>query len=272
LETDFPERRLPLAARLFRRTFALALAMVICLFPMSLHAQKSVTVFAAASLKSALDEVAAHYSGETATTLRVSYAGSSALARQIQYGAPAQIFLSANTAWMDVVQDEGLLAEATRVDVLTNRLVLIGALGVEEPLTIAPGFDLAGSLADARLAMALVDAVPAGIYGRAALQSLGVWNSVRHRVAQTDNVRAALRLVALGEARLGIVYATDAGADPRVHLLGVFPADSHPPILYPAAVLKEGDTPEARAFLAFLTGDVAGTIFRRHGFARPGEY
>jgi molybdate transport system substrate-binding protein len=230
-----------------------------------------VTVFAAASLKTALDEVAARFHDSGGDTVQISYAGSSALARQIQQGAPAQLFISASTDWMDVLAGDGLLAAGTRTDLLTNRLVLIAGSDTDTTLDLAPGADLAGALgADGRLAMALVDAVPAGIYGKAALQSLGLWDSVAGHVAQADNVRAALRLVAVGEAPLGIVYATDANAEPQVRMVGVFPEDSHPPIVYPAAILAEGDTPQARAFFAFLTGARAGAVFTRHGFGLDG--
>lgn len=252
---------IPLPRRLF-----LALMLWAAVAAAAVRADTAVTVFAASSLKTALDEAAVLF-GETAgAQVRISYAGSSALARQIQQGAPAQVFVSASADWMDLLERDGLLADDTRNDLLTNRLALVAAPDIAANLTVAPGFDLAGALGSGRLAMALVEAVPAGIYGKAALQSLGVWDSVAARVAQTDNVRAALRLVAVGEAPLGIVYATDAAAEPRVRLLDLFPADSHPPIRYPAAILREGDTPQARAFLAFLTGVDAGAVFARHGF------
>ncbi len=233
----------------------------------------SVTVFAAASLKNALDEIAARYQDETGNEMLVSFAGSSKLARQLQQGAPAQIFVSANSAWMDRLEADGLLAEATRADLLVNRIVLIAGPGApaDLALSIGPALDLGGVLGDGRLAMALVDAVPAGIYGKAALSTLGLWEGVAPRVAQADNVRAALRLVASGEAPLGIVYATDAVAEPRVRVLDVFPADSHPAIRYPAAVLAEGDSPEARSALAYLTGPAARAIFLQNGFGLAGE-
>ena len=230
------------------------------------RAEATVTVFAAASLKTALDEVAALFGSIGETQVRISYAGSSALARQIQQGAPAQVFVSASIDWMDLLETDGLLAPGSRTDLLTNRLVLIAGSGTGAPLDLVPGANLAGALGDGKLAMALVDAVPAGIYGKAALQSLGLWDSVAPRVAQADNVRAALRLVAVGEAPLGIVYATDATAEPDVRVVGTLPEDSHPPIIYPAAIMAEGDGPETRAFFAFLTGDAAGAVFLRHGF------
>jgi len=232
----------------------------------------TVTIFAAASLKTALDDIAARHHADTGDTMRISYAGSSKLARQLQQGAPAQVFVSANTAWMDVLEADGLLAEGTRADLLVNRIVLIAGPGADADLSlsISPDLDLTDVLGDGRLAMALVDAVPAGIYGKAALQSLGLWDGVADKVAQADNVRAALRLVASGEAPLGIVYATDAVADPRVRVLDTFPADSHPAIRYPAAVLAEGDTPEARAALAYLSSPAAREIFLKNGFGLAG--
>lgn len=257
-----------IAAR--RMLLAALLGLGVGLPGIGLAAGEPVTVFAAASLRTALDAVAARFTAATARPVRLVYGGSSVLARQIRQGAPAQVFLSANSAWMDALERDGFLAAATRVDLLTNRLVLVAAPGRTSAPAIAPGFDLAGALGDGRLAMALVDAVPAGIYGKAALRSLGVWDRVRDRVAQADNVRAALWLVASGEAPFGIVYATDAAAEPRVRVVGRFPADSHPPILYPAAILSAGDSGEARDFLRFLTGAEAGALFAGYGFGLAG--
>ena len=256
-----------------RRLFRAALASLsLALFAPSLQAGP-VTVFAAASLKTALDEVAAAYADETGAEMRPAFAGSSKLARQIQQGAPAQIFVSANPGWMDVLEKDGLLAAATRRDLLHNSIVLVAGPGADEGLSLAigPALDLPAALGEGRLAMALVDAVPAGIYGKAALQSLGLWDGVADKVAQADNVRAALRLVATGEAPLGIVYATDAAAEDRVRVLGTFPAGSHPAIVYPAAIVKDGDDADTRAAFAFLTGDAARAIFARHGFGLAGE-
>ncbi|MBB94333.1 MAG: molybdate ABC transporter substrate-binding protein [Rhodobacteraceae bacterium] len=227
-------------------------------------AAQPVTVFAAASLKTALDDIATAYTAETGAAVTLSFAGSSALARQIQLGAPADIFISANEAWMDVLEDEGLLAPGSRLDLVGNRLVLIGHGD-------RPAMPLDQALAwDARIAMALVDAVPAGIYGKVALQSLGLWDAAAPRVVQADNVRAALAFVALGEAPLGIVYATDAGVEPGVSVLDVFPETSHPPIRYPAALLSDAGA-GAADFLAYLQGDAAGAVFDRLGFSRPGD-
>jgi len=229
-------------------------------------AAERLTVFAAASLKTALDEVSTAYAAQGGDKVTLSYAGSSVLARQIAQGAPADVFISANPQWMDWLDGEGRIEAGTRADILGNRLVLVGPAGAP-PLTLAAGMDLAGLLGDGWLAMALVDAVPAGIYGKAALQSLGEWAAVADKVAQADNVRAALMLVALGEAAMGVVYATDAAAEDRVAVLGMFPADSHPPIIYPAAAIRGRASPDARAFLTYLRGAEAAAIFQRHGFA-----
>lgn len=221
-----------------------------------------VTVFAASSLKTALDEIAETYEAATGQEVALSFAGSSVLARQIQLGAPADIFVSANEAWMDVLADDGTIRAESRVDIVGNRLVLVG------PGAVEPG-DIAAALAEGRVAMALVDAVPAGIYGKAALEALGLWATVATRVVQADNVRAALAFVALGEVPLGIVYATDAAVEPRVSVIATFPADTHPPIRYPAALTADARA-EASDFLAYLTGVEARAIFDRLGFARPG--
>ena len=225
-----------------------------------------ITVFAAASLKNALDEAAQEWGSRSGDEVAVSLAGSSALARQIQQGAPADVFISANVKWMDTLAGDGLIVEASRHNLLGNAMVLV-AHGRNAPaVPISSGFDLAGLLGDGKLAMALVDSVPAGIYGKAALTSLGVWNSVEPKVAQSDNVRAALALVARGEAPYGIVYATDAAADDNVSVVGTFPADSHEPIVYPAALVAPGAKPEAKAFLDFLASPQARPIFEEQGF------
>ncbi len=225
------------------------------------------TVFAAASLKNAMDEVAAGFERETGHAVTVSLAGSSALARQIRYGAPADVFISANPGWMDALEREGLIDPASRFDLLGNALVLIAHGRDAPPMEIAPGLDIAAMLGGGHLAMTLVDAVPAGIYGKAALESLGVWEAVAPQVAQADNVRAALALVASGEAPFGIVYATDAAADDNVTVAGAFPADTHPPIVYPAAAVAASRNPLNRRFLAWLRGPAARAAFERQGFA-----
>lgn len=241
------------------------LAFAAALLP-GMAAAERVTVFAAASTRTALDEIAAGFEAETGHEVTLSFAGSSALARQIERAAPADIFISAHPDWMDHLEKAGLIEPASRVDLLGNRLVIV-AHGSAAPVTIGPSMDLAAMLGEGRLAMALVEAVPAGIYGRAALEHFGLWDDVASRVAQADNVRGALALVALGEAPLGIVYATDAAAEPRVTAIGTFPEDSHPPIRYPAARVAGRDSAAADAFLAHLAGPGACASFEAEGFA-----
>jgi molybdate transport system substrate-binding protein len=228
---------------------------------------RDVLVFAAASMKNALDEIndawARENGGRKAT---ISYAASSALAKQIEGGAPADLFVSADLDWMEYVGDKGLIRTETRINLLGNRIVLIAPKDGVSAMTIAPGLDLAGALGQGRLAMANVDAVPAGKYGKAALEKLGAWNAVKDRVAQAENVRAALLLVSRGEAPLGIVYQTDAAADPTVKIVGTFPEDTHPPIVYPVAVTKTSANGNAPALLAFLRGPAARVAFERQGF------
>lgn len=229
-------------------------------------AADTVTVFAAASLGGALDRIAADWGAETGHEVVLSFAGSSALARQIQAGAPADVFVSASRDWMDAVEASGDLAPGTRRDLLGNRLVLIAHGQVAARADIGPGLDLAGMLAGGRLAMALVDAVPAGVYGKAALESLGLWDDVAAQVAQADNVRAALAFTARGETPLGIVYATDAAAENGVRVVGIFPEESHPPIVYPAAVTAQARGPAAAAFLDHLGGAAARAVWVEAGF------
>jgi molybdate transport system substrate-binding protein len=226
-----------------------------------------IVVFAAASLTDAMAEVEEGFEAETGHAVAVSLAGTSTLARQIRHGAPADVFLSADPGWMDALEAEGLVEPGTRFDMLGNALVLVAHGDVAEPVEVGPDLDLAGLLGEGRLAMALVDAVPAGRYGKAALGSLGLWEGVRERVAQTGDVRAALALVAAGEAPLGIVYATDAVAEEDVSVLGTFPAGTHPPIVYPAADLAGRDVPAEAEFLDYLRGGRAREAFERQGFA-----
>jgi molybdate transport system substrate-binding protein len=232
-------------------------------------ATDEVTVFAAASLTEALDRIAAAWTAETGHRVVISYAGSSALARQIQEGAPADVFVSASVEWMDAVEASGDLRAGTRRDILGNTLVLVAHGRDAAPVTIDGALDLAGMLGDGRLAMALVDAVPAGVYGKAALTALGLWGGVAAKVAQSDNVRAALAFVAQGEAPLGIVYATDAAVEDDVTVIGTFPAGSHPPITYPAAITAQSESPVAAAFLDHLGSEPARTIWRDFGFTLP---
>jgi len=241
-----------------------AAALALGLLP-TLAAADEVVVFAAASLANALAEIEVGFEAATEHDVQVSLAGSSALARQIEQGAPADIFLSASTDWMDVIEAAGLIEAGSRLDLLGNTLVLI-VQGDAAPVAIEPGLDLAGMLGQGRLAMALVDSVPAGVYGKAALEHLGLWSAVEPLVAQTDNVRAALALVATGEAPLGIVYATDAAATDTVTVIGTFPAGSHPAIVYPVADLANRDTEAEGEFLTWLRGPEARAAFERQGF------
>lgn len=220
------------------------------------------TVFAAASTKTALDDIAALWHDQTGHRLVASYAGSATLARQIQRGAPADVMLSANAAWMDGLEADGLLAPGTRRDLLGNTLVLI-ATAPHAPLEIA---DLPLALNGGYLAMAHPEAVPAGIYGKAALENLGLWDALSPRVARTDNVRAALALVASGEAPFGVTYATDAKASEAVEVVYRFDPKLHPPITYPIAAIQEGNTELAQAFLNFLQSDLAKAAFITQGF------
>jgi molybdate transport system substrate-binding protein len=226
-----------------------------------------VIVFAAASLKNALDAVNAQWQKDTGKKAVVSYAASSALARQIEQGAPAQMFISADLDWMDYLARKNLIKPETRSNLLGNRLVLIAPKGKGQPFKIGPGFDLARLLSEGRLAMANVEAVPAGKYGKAALEALGVWASVSDRIAQAENVRAALLLVARGEAPAGIVYQTDAAADPGVMILATFPEDSHPPIIYPIALTASATHPDAAGFLAYVRSAKARPLLEAQGFA-----
>jgi molybdate transport system substrate-binding protein len=244
-----------------------AAAMALAFAVPSAVAAETVTVFAAASLTNAMTEIEDRFEAVTGHDVVVSLAGSSALARQIQQGAPADIFISANPGWMDTLEKDGLVETGTRLDLLENAIVLIAHSDGTDPIEIGPGTDLAGMLGDGRLAMALVDAVPAGIYGKAALESLGLWGDVASRVAQSDNVRAALALVATGEAPYGIVYATDAVAEDRVRVVGTVPPGTHPPIVYPAADIAGRDTEAEAAFLDYLRGAEASAAFERQGFA-----
>lgn len=230
------------------------------------QAQDKVTVFAAASLKNALDAVNAACEAEVGEAATVSYAASSALAKQIEQGAPADIFMSADLDWMAYLSEKNLTVKDSETKLLGNRIVLIAPADSSAAAEIAPNFDLAGLLGDGRLAMANVDSVPAGKYGKAALEKLGVWGAVEGKVAQAENVRAALALVSTGEAPLGIVYATDAAADPKVKIVAAFPEDTHPPIVYPVAQLAESKDEQAPAFLKCLQTAKAKELFEGQGF------
>ncbi|WP_394688795.1 molybdate ABC transporter substrate-binding protein [Hoeflea sp.] len=226
-----------------------------------------VLVFAAASLKTALDAVADDWRAQTGKGLTISYAGSSQLARQIEQGAPADIVISASGDWMDYLQSAELVSAESRTDLVGNQLVLVAQGADRAKVELNASLDLAGLLGDERLAMALVDAVPAGIYGKQALENLGLWDAAAPKVAQADNVRAALALVAVGEAPYGIVYASDAVSDSRVSVIGVFPEASHDPIVYPAARVAGSKNSDAGLFLEALSSPSASAHFRAQEFS-----
>ena len=230
------------------------------------YAADKVTVFAAASLKNALDNANAAWTKESGNEVAVSYAASSALAKQLESGAPADIFISADLDWMDYVAKKQLIKEGSRVNLFGNSIVLVAAKDKAQPVKIEKGLDLAALLGDGRLAMGEVKSVPAGKYGKAALESLGIWPSVENKIAGAESVRAALALVSRGEAPLGIVYQTDAAADTGVAVIGTFPADSHSPIIYPAALLTSSRNPNASAYFEFLKSAKAAAFFEQEGF------
>jgi molybdate transport system substrate-binding protein len=246
----------------------LSLAFATAVAPTASRAQAgTLLIFAAASLKNALDEIARGWSKDTGKPMpRISYAASSALAKQIEQGAPADLFIPADLDWMDYVARKDLIKADTRVNLLGNKIVLIASKDSKTTVEVKQGFELAKALAGGKLAMANVDAVPAGKYGKAALEKLGAWNRVKDKVAQAENVRAALLLVARGEAPFGIVYATDAAAEPNVRVVGSFPDDSHPPIIYPAAVIKDAKSADAKPFLDYLKTIKARPAFEKQGF------
>jgi molybdate transport system substrate-binding protein len=225
-----------------------------------------VVVFAAASLKNALDDIAAKWQHDTGKRAVISYAASSTLAKQIEAAAPADIFISADLDWMNYLEQRKLIAPSSRLNLLGNTLVLIAPKDSDVAIAIAPGFPLEAALGGGRLAMADPGSVPAGKYGKAALEKLGVWSAVESRVAAAENVRAALLLVARGEAPLGIVYKTDAAAEPGVKIVATFPADTLPPIIYPIALTATSSNPDAKAFLSYLASPAARPLFEKQGF------
>jgi len=227
---------------------------------------RSITVFAAASMKNALDDVDAAYTKKTGVKVVASYDASSALMKQIEAGAPADAFISADLKWMDYGSQKKLIKDDTRVNLLSNQLVLIAPKDSKiDNVAIKPGFDLAKLAGDGRIATGDVKAVPVGIYAQAALQKLGVWDAVEPKMAMTQNVRAALTLVARGEAPLGIVYSTDAKVEPGVKVVAAFPEDTHEPIIYPVAATVIGK-PDVTSYLTFLRSGEAKAIFEKYGF------
>jgi molybdate transport system substrate-binding protein len=242
------------------------LALCLLLAPLVARAQE-LTVFAAASLTDAMKDVSAQWAQAGHAPLRMSFGSSSTLARQIEQAAPANVFASADTKWMDYLADKKLIAADTRKDLLGNDLVLVVSAEKPQHVTIGPGFDLLGLLGpNGRLATGDPAHVPVGIYAEQALKKLGLWDAVSPRLARTDDVRAALLLVERGEAPAGIVYATDAAVSKAVMVAGIFPPGSHDPVSYPFAVVKSGDTPEARALMTFLAGPQARAVFVQRGF------
>ena len=240
--------------------------LIILLMPMTARAQ-TLTVFAAASLTDVMKDISAKWVEAGHQPLRLSFGSSSTLARQIEQGAPVNLFASADEKWMDYLADNQLIAVGTRADLLGNDLVLVVEASKPMHLIINKNFDLAGLLrSDGRLAIGNPAHVPVGIYAEQALKALGMWDSVSSRLARAEDVRAALLLVERGEAPAGIVYATDAAVSNAVMIAGRFPADSHDPISYPFAIMKSGDTAEARALFAFLTSPRARAEFARRGF------
>ena len=250
---------------MFNRLNIFGLTFAILMTTSSFAADK-INVFAAASLKNALDAVNVSWKADTGKEATLTYAASNALAKQIEAGAPADVFVSADLTWMKYLTDKNLIATGSDVNLLGNSIVLVASTNSMIDLKIEKDFKLADAIGDSKLAMANVEAVPAGKYGKAALEKLEVWASVESKVAQVDNVRAALKLVALGEATLGIVYATDAKAETTVKVIGAFPEDSHPPIIYPAGIVTASQNADAAAFLKFMQSDKANAIFEEQGF------
>lgn len=255
----------PITRRAVLLAIGAALAGSLAVF--SAHAEGDpIVVFAAASLRNALDEIDAAYEAEKGSKVIVSYSASSALAMQIEAGAPADVFVSADVAWMDYLAAKNLIEPETRENLVGNDLVLIAPADSALTVKIAPDFPLSAMLGGGRLAMANPDSVPAGKYGKTSLIALGVWDSVAGRIAPAADVRTALSFVARGEAPLGIVYRTDAAADPKVKILDVFPESSHPPIVYSIAVTAESARPDTAAYLAFLRSPAAAAAFKKQGF------
>ena len=253
--------------RVFFRTAFVALA--VAALPLRASAGE-LLVFAAASLKPSLDEIIAMPDAKALGEIKASYAASSQLEHQIEAGAPASLFISADQDWMNAAEAKGRIVKETRIDLLGNALVLVAPKDSRLALTIAPKFDLAGALGkDGRIALAEPNSVPAGKYAKASLTALGVWDSIESRIVSADNVRAALNFVAKGEAPLGVVYRSDAASEPTVRVVDTFPDSSHALIVYPAAIVAEHDTPAARKLLDLLRAPSSRAIFARYGFDAP---
>src|ERR1700749_774204 len=248
------------------RLFAAFVILIGSAFSPAAAEEKTLTVFAAASMKNALDDIDAAFTAKTGVKVNASYAASSQLAKQIEQGAPADIFVSADTDWMDYATAKKTINEPTRVNLLGNSIVLIAPKDSKiDNVTIAQGFDLAKLAGDGKIATGDVKAVPVGKYAKAALEKLGAWSAAEPKFAMAESVRAALTLVARGEAALGIVYSTDAKFEPGVKIVGTFPADSHPPIIYPVAATSTAK-PEAKAYLDYLKSAAAKAIVEKYRF------
>ena len=246
--------------------FVLAVFLCGCFGSPAAAAEKTLTLFAAASMKNALDDINAAFTAKTGVKLSASYAASSMLAKQIEQGAPADIFISADADWMDYAVGRKTINEATRINLLGNSIVLIAPKDSRfDNVAIGPGFDLAKLAGDGRIATGDVRAVPVGKYAKAALQKLGAWRAAEAKFAMAESVRSALTLIARGEAALGIVYSTDARVEPKVKIIGMFPAASHPPIIYPVAA-TESASADAASYLAFLRSQAARAVFEHYGF------
>ena len=257
--------RIPKKPKMTR--FLISALLALAVRATTLHAEdKTITVFAAASLKNALDDVGTAFTKQSGIKVVVSYGASSALAKQIEQGAPADLFVSADLQWMDYGVQKKVIKDDTRVKLLGNKLVLIATKDAKiDHVTIGPGFDLAKLAGDGRVATGDVRAVPVGLYAKAALERLGAWTAVEPKIAMAENVRLALSLVARGDAPLGIVYETDAKVEPNVKIIGIFPDNSHDPIIYPAALTATAK-PDATEYLSFLRSETAKSVFERYGF------
>jgi molybdate transport system substrate-binding protein len=256
-------------SRLALRCAAGLLAGLLAVAAPTLGRAAEATIFAAASTTNAISEIAALFEAQGEGRIVASFASSSILAKQIENGAPADIFVSANPRWMDYLEARGLVVPGSRRDLAGNRLVLIAPHDEAHDIEIGPELDLLDLLGRDRLAIGDPDHVPAGIYGRQALETLGLWRTVAQRLARAADVRAALVMVERGDTPLGIVYASDAAMSPRVRVVGRFPAELHPPIHYPAALVAGRDSPLAQSFFTFLGGAEARAVFARHGFTVP---
>ncbi|HTQ84476.1 MAG TPA: molybdate ABC transporter substrate-binding protein [Pseudolabrys sp.] len=250
-----------------RLAASLGLFATLILAPPLATAQESITVFAAASLKNALDDVDTAFTKATGVKVTASYAASSALAKQMESGAPADVFISADLNWMDYVAGKNLIKADSRYNLLGNKLVLIAGKDSKlADVTIAQGFDIAKLAGDGRIAVADVKAVPAGLYAKAALEKLGSWAAAEPKLAQAENVRATLAFVARGETPIGIVYETDAKIEPKVKIVGIFPDGSYPPVTYPVAATANAKA-DAAKYLQFLRGSAAKAVFEKYGFS-----